>query len=94
MIEPTLADLQASVQDRLAFNSLADYVTLCSSYLALLERTHPTRIVSQPILTTFFISMMKHIAIALPDRSTLTFLSRIRKAFLMHLVGVSIFSKN
>ncbi len=46
MIDPILADLQASVQDRLAFNSLADYVTLCSSFLALLERTRPTRIVS------------------------------------------------
>src|SRR5579872_5110027 len=46
MIEPTLADLQVSVQDRLAFNSLADYVALCSSFLALLERMQPTRIVS------------------------------------------------
>ena len=46
MIEPTLADLQVSVQDRLAFHNLTDYVTLCSSFLALLESTHPTRIVS------------------------------------------------
>lgn len=46
MIEPTLADLQVSVQDRLAFHNLTEYVTLCSSYLALLERTNPTRIVS------------------------------------------------
>jgi len=46
MIEPTLADLQASVQDRLAFKSLADYVALCRSFLALLERIRPTRIVS------------------------------------------------
>jgi len=46
MIEPTLADLQVSVQDRLAFRNLTDYLTLCSSFLELLERTHPTRIVS------------------------------------------------
>src|SRR5579872_3971606 len=46
MIDLTLADLQVSVQDRLAFHDLTDYVTLCSSFLALLERTHPTRIVS------------------------------------------------
>ncbi len=29
MTDLTLADLQASVQDRLAFNNLNDYVTLC-----------------------------------------------------------------
>src|SRR5216684_4385701 len=46
MIEPTLADLQVSVQDRLAFRNLTDYLTLCSTFLALLERIRPTRIVS------------------------------------------------
>lgn len=37
---------QASVQDRSAFHDLDDYVTLCRSFLALLERTRPTRIIS------------------------------------------------
>ncbi len=46
MIEPTLVDLQVSVQDKSAFHDLRDYVALCSSFLELLERTHPTRIVS------------------------------------------------
>ncbi len=42
----TLADLQASVQDRLAFNNLTDYVTLSNAFLTLVERTNPTRIIS------------------------------------------------
>ena len=46
MTEPSLSDLQASVQDRLAFNSLADYITLCEAFLTYIERTRPTRIVS------------------------------------------------
>jgi len=46
MTELTLADLQASVQDRSAFHDLTDYITLCRSFLTLLERTHPTRIIS------------------------------------------------
>jgi hypothetical protein len=46
MTDRTLADLQASVQDRMAFNNLTDYVTLCNVYLAFLERTQPTRIIS------------------------------------------------
>ncbi len=46
MTDLTLADLQASVQDRLAFNNLTDYVTLCDAYLIFLEKTQPTRIVS------------------------------------------------
>ncbi len=46
MTDLTLADLQASVQDRLAFNNLADYVTLCSTFLTFVERTNPTRIIS------------------------------------------------
>ena len=46
MTEPTLADLQASVQDRSAFRSLADYFTLCQAFLGLVQRTQPTRIVS------------------------------------------------
>lgn len=35
MTEPTLADLQASVQDRLAFHSLNDYVVLCTTFLSI-----------------------------------------------------------
>lgn len=42
----TLADLQASVQDKSAFSQLADYATLGSSYLTLLARQRPTRIIS------------------------------------------------
>jgi len=42
----TLADLQASVQDKSAFSQLADYATLGSSYLTLLKRQRPTRIIS------------------------------------------------
>src|SRR4030042_1014789 len=46
MTEVTLADLQASVQDRLAFSSLSDYFTLCDAFLALVQSAKPTRIVS------------------------------------------------
>jgi hypothetical protein len=46
MTDLTLADLQASVQDRVAFNKLSDYVTLCDAYLTFLERMRPTRIIS------------------------------------------------
>lgn len=46
MTDLSLADLQASVQDRLAFRDLADYTLLCSSFLENLSRTQPTRIVS------------------------------------------------
>lgn len=46
MTEPTLADLQASVQDKTAFNTLADYFTLCKTFIQLVQRTRPTRIVS------------------------------------------------
>lgn len=46
MTEPTLADLQASVQDRLAFHSLNDYVTLCTTFLEYIQRISPTRIVA------------------------------------------------
>jgi len=42
----TLTDLQASVQDRSAFNNLTDYMTLCSTFLTFVERTNPTRIIS------------------------------------------------
>jgi hypothetical protein len=42
----TLADLQESVQDRSAFGTLADYFTLCRTFLAFLKATPPTRIVS------------------------------------------------
>ncbi len=46
MTEATLLDLQASVQDRSAFNKLADYSKLCKAFLGFVERTQPTRIVS------------------------------------------------
>ncbi|MDI6776080.1 MAG: hypothetical protein QMD03_02385 [Syntrophales bacterium] len=46
MTEVTLADLQASVQDRSAFGTLSDYFTLCEAFLRLVQSTQPTRIVS------------------------------------------------
>jgi hypothetical protein len=46
MTEGTLVDLQASVQDRAAFNTLADYSKLCEAFLEFVKRTQPTRIVS------------------------------------------------
>ncbi len=42
----TLADLQASVQDPAAFATLADYLRITETFLALVRRTRPTRIVS------------------------------------------------
>ncbi len=42
----TLGDLQASVQDRLAFGTLDDYFRITSAFLGFLKRTRPTRIVS------------------------------------------------
>jgi hypothetical protein len=42
----TLADLQASVQDKSAFGQLADYAALGHSFLAFLTRRPPTRIIS------------------------------------------------
>ena len=42
----TLADLQASVQDKSAFGQLADYDVLAHSFLSLLKRQQPTRIIS------------------------------------------------
>jgi len=46
MKELTLADLQESVQDRAAFDTLQDYKTIGAAFLAFVERTHPTRIIS------------------------------------------------
>jgi hypothetical protein len=46
MTEATLEDLQASVQDKLAFGALSDYVTLCETFLRFVQSTHPTRIIS------------------------------------------------
>lgn len=46
MNEVTLTDLQESVQDRSAFGMLDDYLTICRTFLAFLQKTHPTRIVS------------------------------------------------
>jgi len=42
----TLVDLQASVQDKSAFNTLADYRRLCEAFLDFVRRTQPTRIVA------------------------------------------------
>lgn len=46
MTKVTLFDLQASVQDKSAFNILADYLQLCEAFLGFVKRTQPTRIVS------------------------------------------------
>jgi hypothetical protein len=46
MTDATLEDLQASVQDRIAFTTLTDYSKLSQAFLDFLERTQPTRIVS------------------------------------------------
>jgi len=46
MSDITLADLQVSVMDRTAFNSLDDYFKVCHAFLVLRENTVPTRIVS------------------------------------------------
>jgi hypothetical protein len=42
----TLADLQVSVRDKSAFGELGHYFTLCHTFLTLIERTQPTRIIS------------------------------------------------
>jgi hypothetical protein len=42
----TLADLQASVQDKSAFGKLADYLTIGCAFLSFVKKAHPTRIVS------------------------------------------------
>lgn len=46
MTEVALLDLQASVQDKLAFQTLADYAKLCEAFLEFVGRTQPTRIIS------------------------------------------------
>ncbi len=46
MNQPTFGDLQESLRDRTGFRHLADYEKLCSSFLALLQREKPTRIIS------------------------------------------------
>jgi hypothetical protein len=42
----TLADLQESVQDRSAFRTLDNYLTIGHAFLAFVEEVRPTRIVS------------------------------------------------
>lgn len=54
MKEVTLGDLQESVQDRSAFGTLDDYVMICRAFLAFVERTRPTRIVSPSHLNYIF----------------------------------------
>ncbi len=46
MTETTLLDLQASVQDKSAFNTLIDYSRLADAFLEYIAKTQPTRIVS------------------------------------------------
>jgi hypothetical protein len=46
MSEATLADLQESVQDRSAFRSLNDYLTICLAFLTFVNKASPTRIIS------------------------------------------------
>lgn len=46
MSETTLEDLQASVINKTAFTTLADYHRVCVAYLSFLNDTPPTRIVS------------------------------------------------
>jgi len=41
-----LADLQESVQDKSAFGTLDDYLTICRTFLEVVKKTRPTRIVS------------------------------------------------
>ena len=43
---PTLFNLQASVQDKSAFNDLVDYYTLSHVFLSFLEQLRPTRIIA------------------------------------------------
>jgi hypothetical protein len=42
----TLANLQATVQDRTAFTTLVDYFTLCQAFIRFLQEVQPTRIIS------------------------------------------------
>jgi hypothetical protein len=46
MTEVTLTDLQASIRDRSAFGTLSNYHILCETFLAHVQATRPTRIVS------------------------------------------------
>ncbi|MCA9949647.1 MAG: hypothetical protein KDE48_08380 [Anaerolineales bacterium] len=44
--KPTLFDLQSSIQDKSAFNTLVDYYTLSQAFLNLIAEENPTRIIS------------------------------------------------
>jgi hypothetical protein len=46
MTAVTLYDLQVSVQDKTAFNTLADYAHIAQTFLDLVSRAQPTRIIS------------------------------------------------
>ncbi|MEZ4832635.1 MAG: hypothetical protein R2873_11670 [Caldilineaceae bacterium] len=46
MTMASLLDLQASLRDRTAFHTLSDFYTICDAFLALLQDSRPTRIVS------------------------------------------------
>lgn len=42
----SLLDLQATIQDRTAFKSLDDYLTICTAFLRFVNKSRPTRIIS------------------------------------------------
>jgi hypothetical protein len=46
MTDTSLDDLQRLVRDGTGFTTLADYLTTCLKYLAFVNETHPTRIIS------------------------------------------------
>ena len=46
MKETTLGDLQESVRDRSGFGNLDDYFKLCQTFILLLQKIQPTRIIS------------------------------------------------
>jgi len=54
MTKITLLDLQTSVKDKSAFNGLSDYLTLCSTFLEVIQKTEPTRIISPSHHNYFF----------------------------------------
>jgi len=54
MKDATLADLQESVQDKSAFGTLDDYLAIGRTFLRLIKKTRPTRIVSPSHLNYIF----------------------------------------
>ena len=60
MKKVSLGDLQESVQDKSAFVNLADYLTICRTFLAFLKKTCPTRIISPSHQNYIFYQYGKH----------------------------------